>query len=52
MAKLLDYVLEVSEFELQLRSYFHLWVWNPLSPPAMGQIVSLLFFYKGGFIIK
>ena len=53
MANVLDFGLEVSEFELQSCYCVHfLKVINLLISPAMGQIVSLLFFYKDGFNIK
>ena len=58
MDKLMNYGLEVNEFELQSRYYVHIWTntlekgMNPLIPPAMGDIVSLMFFYKDGFGIK
>ena len=59
MAKVLDYDLEVSEFEHQLRYYFHFRT-NTLGEsiessyprPAMGWILSLLFYYRDGFGIK
>ena len=59
MAKVLDSSLKVSEFELQSHCYLHFWtnmpgkcIEPPYPPPAMGEIVSLLFFYKDGFDIK
>ena len=59
VVKLLDCGREVNEFELQSRYYVHSRV-NTLEkgterlipPPAMSKIVSLLFFYKGGFGIN
>ena len=56
MAKVLDF--EVSEFELDWRCYVLFRTnmlrkgLNPIIPPAMGQIISLLLFYKDGFGIK
>ena len=44
----------VSGFEVQLRYYVRFWTitlekaMNPLILPAMGKIVSMLFFYKDG----
>ena len=55
MAKVLDWGLEISEFEIQSR--YHIYFRNNASrkfttplliPPVVGQIVSALFFYKDG----
>ena len=57
MAKVLDCGLEVIEFELSCY-YTHFQInslgkgMNPLVPPAISQVVSLLFFYMDGFSIK
>ena len=57
-AKILDCSLEVNELGLQSRYYIHFWTnvlgkgMNLLFSPAMGQIVSQLFFYKDDFSIK
>ena len=54
-AKVLDYGLKISEFEFLSSYYVHFQTntdrkfMNPFVPPAMGQIVPLLFFYKDGF---
>ena len=59
MAKVLDCNIKVSDFDLQSR--YHLQVRKnnlgrstepPLSLPAMGWVVSLLFFSKDSFGIK
>ena len=56
MANVLNCVL--NEFEPQSRFYEHFQIntlWKgmkPLIPRAMGYIVSLLIFYKGGFGMK
>ena len=56
MVKVLDCNLEVSQFELHSRySLSDLYSWEryePPYPPVMGQVVSLLFFCKGGFGIR
>ena len=52
MIKVLDYGLQVSEFELQLRCHFLGKSMHPLIPRTMSQIVSLLFYYKEDFRIK
>ena len=55
MVKVLDCILKVREFKLQLCYYIHFQTntfvkgMKPLIPPAMGFIVSGLFFYKDGF---
>ena len=59
-ACLLNYDIVVSEFELHSHDYIHFRtntlgkdMMNPLiPPPAIGWIVSLLFFYKGSFGIE
>ena len=54
MARVLDYGLEVIEFNLQSRCYVHLQTnsltkgMNPVIPPVMSLILSLLYFYKDG----
>ena len=58
IVKEIDCGLVISEFELQSRYYVHFRAntlgkgMNPLIPPAMGQILSLLFFKKDDFGIK
>ena len=55
MAKVLNCSLELNEIELQSPYYIHFRtdilkkVINLLISPAMGWIVSLLFFYKNSF---
>ena len=57
LAKVLDYILEVTKFELQSCYYIHARTktngkgMNPLSSELIGQIVSLLFLYKDWFSI-
>ena len=50
--KVLDCGIEVSQFDLQSSYYVHFWTNIPLISPAMGWIVSLLFFYKEDFGIE
>ena len=56
MVQVLNYSLEVSKFEPQEWYYVHIWTnsfgkgMNPLTFSAMSWIVSLLFFYKNGFL--
>ena len=58
MVKAMDCGIVVSEFELQPRYYVHFQAntlgkgMNPLTLPAMGQIVPLLFFLEKSFGIK
>ena len=58
MAKVLDCSLEVNEFDLKSHYYIHFQInplqkdMNPLIPPVMSQIVSMLFFNMDGFGIK
>ena len=58
MTKMLDCRNEVSEFKLQPGYYIHYQTntcekgMNPLIPSAIGQIASVLFFYKDDFGIK
>ena len=58
MANMLDCSLELMEFELLSHNYIHFQIktfgkaWTPYPSPAMGWIISLLFFYKDGFGIK
>ena len=64
MASVLDCEIVVSEFGLQLNYYIYFRIdtiedsMNPFIPPAVGKIVSLLFFHKdltalnNQFIIK
>ena len=53
MFNMLDYNIEVSEFELQSRYYIHFSTnsfgkdMNPLILPAMDSIVPLLFYMAG-----
>ena len=53
MAKVLDHVLEVNEFELQLRYYLHFQThilgksMKPFNHLAMDEIISFLFFLQG-----
>ena len=54
MAKVLDCGHKVSKFKFYLCYYIHFWIstLGKSIPPAMGEIISLLFFYKDGFGIK
>ena len=58
VAHVLDFNLEVSEFELKLHYYDHFRIntfgkgMNPLVHVAMGYMVPLVFFYQDGFSIK
>ena len=58
MTKVLDCGLEISEFECYLQYYVHFQNkthgkgMKPLILPAMGSIISVLFFYKDGFGMK
>ena len=58
MVKAMDCGIALSEFELQSHYYVHFRAntlgkgMNPLIFPAMGQIVSLLFFSENGSGIK
>ena len=56
MVKELDCAIVVSEFKLQSCYYVHFWtnaLGKGINPPkAIGSIVALLFFSKGGFGIK
>ena len=58
MVKAMDCGIVISEFVLQSRYYIRFRAntfgkgMNPLILQAMGQIVSLLFFYECGFGIK
>ena len=59
MAYVPDWGMVVSEFKLQSRNYVHFRIntlgkgMDPLiPPPAKGEIVQLLLFYRDGFGIK
>ena len=53
VTNVLDYNIVVGDFKLQSCYYIHFWTgMNPLIPPAVGEIIPLLLFYKDGFGIK
>ena len=58
MAKLLDFVLEDSEFKPHLRCYIYFQTKtldkniNPIIPPEIGYIVSLILFFNDSFGFK
>ena len=58
MAKVLNYGLELSKFELQSHYYVHFWTdtlrkgMNSVITPAVDYIVPPLFFYMDSFSIQ